>query len=153
MCPSIRPDELAHDARRRVLGDVLRDPLFWTSLVLVAFSALRWLNGGIEMVYDAELGDWRISEPALSFLPSAAKGEGLLELSCAVAFTVLVQACRHALGRGGRAFFLCSLSVLSGIAAFALVACWACGVQWAEALESAAAPNPRSSGRYSRRIT
>ena len=55
MCPSIRPDELAHDARRRVLVDVLRDPLFWTSLGLVAFSALRWLNGGIEMVYDAEV--------------------------------------------------------------------------------------------------
>ena len=142
MCPSIRPDELAHDARRRVLVDVLRDPLFWTSLVLVAFSALRWLNGGIEMVYDAELGDWRISEPALSFLPSAAKGEGLLELSCAVAFTVLVQACRHALGKGGRAFFLCALSVFSGIAAFALVACWACGVQWAEALAECSRTDP-----------
>ena len=142
MCPSIRPDELAHDARLRVLKDVLRDPLFWASLVIMAFAAVRWLNGGIGMVYDAELGDWRISSPQLEFLPASAKGEGFLEFACATAFTVLVQACRHALGKGARAFYLSSLSVLSGVAAFALVTCWACGVQWAEALAECSRTEP-----------
>ena len=146
MCPSIRPDELAHDARQRVLKGMLRDPLFWTGLVLVAFSAVRWLNGGVETVYDAELGDWRISDPAFAFLPASAKGEGFLEFACSVAFVVIAQSCRHALGRKARAFFLSSLVLLAGVAALAYVVCWACGLQWAESLAECSRTEPSFAG-------
>ena len=41
MSPSVKGNERPHDARLRFAYEVVRDPLFWAGLVLVAFAGIR----------------------------------------------------------------------------------------------------------------
>ena len=121
--PSLRGGEHLHDARRRVVKAVSRDPLFWASLVLVVFTGLRALNGGISLSYNAEASVWLISSPTFPILPGVVGSAGDLSFAVALACVVLLQACRHSLGRSARMAFLLLASFLSGLAAIiALVA-------------------------------
>ena len=121
--PSLRGGEHLHDARRRVVKAVFRDPLFWASLVLVVFTGFRALNGGISLSYNAEESVWRVSSPVFPILPGVVGSAGDLSFAVALACVVLLQACRHALGRSARMAFLLVASFLSGLAALiALVA-------------------------------
>mgnify|MGYP003294222138 CR=1 FL=1 len=119
MEPSRRSGEMLHDARFRVASGIIRDPLFWLMLFIVLFAAVRCLNGGVAMKYDAEGGDWTLTSPAVVFLPGCVKDAGFLPFSVAVAATAVVQGCRHALGRSARMAYLLTSSVLAGIAALA----------------------------------
>ena len=124
MEPSRRKDEMPHDARIRVALAVAKDPLFWVMLCLVAVAAVRWANGGVRMVYDAENAVWSLSEAAVTFLPGSVSGSGALPFASALAVLVIVQGCRHALGKAARVAFLFVASLLAGIAAFvAGIAC------------------------------
>ena len=58
LVPSIRSGEALHDARCRVASAIVRDPLFWVSLLVIAFTGVRALNGGIGLAYDAETAKW-----------------------------------------------------------------------------------------------
>ena len=121
--PSLRGGEHLHDARRRVVKAVFRDPLFWASLVLVAFTGLRAINSGISLSYNAETAVWQVSSPIFPILPGVVGAAGDLSFAVALACVVLLQACRHSLGRSARIAFLLLASFLSGLAAFiALVA-------------------------------
>ena len=121
--PSLRGGEHLHDARRRVVKAVFRDPLFWASLVLVGFTGFRALNSGISLSYNAEASVWLISSPTFPILPGVVGSAGDLSFAVALACVVLLQACRHSLGRSARMAFLLLASFLSGLAAFvALVA-------------------------------
>jgi len=120
MEPSRRRGEMPHDARARVSRAVLRDPLFWFSLVLVAYTGIRAMNGGIQLSYDAELMAWSIREPAMPFLPGCAEGAGYDAFVMAVSLSVVFQGLRHSLGRSARAAFLLVASILSATAAIAL---------------------------------
>ena len=122
--PSRRVDETLHDARFRVASSIARDPLFWLSLLLVIIAAIRWLNGGVAMAYDAEKRAWGLAEAALPFLPGGVTGSGYLPFAAAVGAAVLMQACRHALGKSARVCFLFASAFLAGVAA--LVAALAC---------------------------
>ena len=115
--PSRRKNEALHDARFRVADSIRRDPLFWLSLGLVLVAFVRWLNGGVAMSYDAEKKLWSLAEPVLSFLPGGVSGSGLLPFASVVAVLVLMQACRHALGKSARVCFLFVAAFLAGIAA------------------------------------
>ena len=121
--PSLRGGEYLHDARRRVVKAVFRDPLFWASLVLVVFTGFRALNSGISLSYNAEASVWLISSPTFPILPGVVGSAGDLSFAVALACAVLLQACRHSLGRSARMAFLLLASFLSGLAAIiALVA-------------------------------
>ena len=121
--PSLRGGEHLHDARRRVVKAVSRDPLFWASLVLVVFTGFRALNGGISLSYNAETSVWLVSSPVFPILPGVVGSAGDLSFAVALACAVLLQACRHSLGRSARMAFLLLASFLSGLAAIiALVA-------------------------------
>ena len=121
--PSLRGGEHLHDARRRVVKAVFRDPLFWASLVLVVFTGFRALNGGISLSYNAETSVWHVSSPVFPILPGVVGSAGDLSFAVALACVVLLQACRHSLGRSARMAFLLLASFLSGLAALiALVA-------------------------------
>ena len=121
--PSLRGGEHLHDARRRVAKAVFRDPLFWASLALVVFTGFRALNSGISLSYNAEASVWHVSSPVFPILPGVVGAAGDLSFAIALACMVLLQACRHSLGRSARMAFLLLASFLSGLAAFiALVA-------------------------------
>ena len=115
--PSLRGGERMSEARRRVAKGIWRDPLFWLLLVIVALSGFRALNTGIRFSYDAEAAVWRVLDPSFPLLPGVVGDAGYLPFATAVALLVLVQACRHSLGRAARLFFLLLSSALAGLAA------------------------------------
>ena len=114
--PSIRGGERLHEARRRVARAIFRDPLCWASLVLVAFTGFRALNTGIMLSYDAETAAWFVSTPPFPILPGVVDASGDLPFAVSLACAVLMQACRHSLGRSARMAFLLVSSFLSGLA-------------------------------------
>ena len=115
--PSVRRGEMPHDARRRVSRTIVRDPLFWTFLVVVVVTGLRALNAGIALEYDYETRTWAVSPPMFDVLPGSFSASGFLPFAAALAAMVVVTGCRNALGRSARMAFLLSASFLSGIAA------------------------------------
>ena len=115
--PSMRVGEHLHNARRRVAKAIFRDPLFWASLVLVAFTGFRALNTGIALGYDAEASVWSVLPPPFPILPGVVGSSGDLPFAGALACAVLLQACRHSIGRSARMAFLLLSSCLSGAAA------------------------------------
>ena len=115
--PSMRSGEGLSDSRRRVAGEIMSDSLFWILLVLVVFSSSRALNTGIALSYDAENSVWYVSEQAFPLLPGSVDGSGFLPFAVAVALLVLLQACRHSLGRSARHLFVLAASALAGLAA------------------------------------
>lgn len=115
--PSRMSGELLHESRARVLGGVLRDPLFWVMLLFVAVSALRWINSGVSLAYDVENVRWYMKEPMLASLPSAAEGHGKLEFAATLVATLVLMGIRHSLGKVARLSFLVSSSLFAAIAA------------------------------------
>ncbi len=120
MEPSRRKGEMLHDARARVFLSVIGDPLFWLSVVLVAIAAIRFFNGGVAMVYDAEAMQWSLCRSHVPFLPGGLDDVGYLPFSAVVASSVIMQACRHALGKSARVGFLFVASFLAGLSALVL---------------------------------
>lgn len=115
--PSIRVNEYLSDARRRVIRAILRDPLFWASLVLVLFTGFRAVNTGIMLSYDAEQSVWQAASPLFPSFPGVVGATGDLPFAAAVALLVLLSACRHALGRWARMVFLLLATFLAGLSA------------------------------------
>ena len=122
MSPSVKGDERPHDARLRFISEVMRDPLFWFSLVLVAFAGIRALNGGVRFVYDAETYVWSLSLPNVEILPGCVDGAGFLPFALCVAILVLLQGFRHGLDRRAAVGYLVTATVFSGLAAIVAVA-------------------------------
>ena len=116
MEPSRREGERMHDARRRFSREFLKDPLMWFSALWCVIAAVRWCNSGVSMAYDAELSAWSLKAPAMMFFPGSAEDCGRLPFAAIVAFTVLMQGLRHALGASARMAFLFTMSLLAGIA-------------------------------------
>ena len=115
--PSVRNGEAPHDARERVVRSVLRDPVFWLSLVLIVFTGLRALNTGIGMSYDAETAKWRVSSAIMPVYPGVIGSSGYLPFAAAFALSVILQGTRHALGKSARMSFLLVSSALAGLGA------------------------------------
>ncbi|MGN0833218.1 MAG: hypothetical protein ACI4RD_06180 [Kiritimatiellia bacterium] len=115
--PSVRGGEHLHDARRRVLRGIVRDPLAWASLVIVVVAGVRAINTGIALAYDAETSKWFVAEGTFPILPGSVGTAGMLPFAVAVALTVLLQGHRHSLGLQARMAFLLIASALGGIAA------------------------------------
>ncbi len=124
MEPSRRNEEMLHDARMRVAGDIARDPLFWTLLGVVVFAAIRWANDGVSMACDFNAGAprWFLKAPACPYLPGGVSGAGYPLFAAALAALVLVEGCGHGLGKTARIAFLFTTATLAGVAAFVAVA-------------------------------
>ena len=132
--PSMRGGERVHEARRRVAKAILRDPLLWASLALVVFTGLRALNTGITLKYNAEIAAWHVSAPPFPILPGVVGDSGFLPFAAALGCAVLMQACRHSLGRSARMSFLLLVSFLSGLASLVTIVSIHEGVSGAAAL-------------------
>lgn len=121
MEPSVLDGEMLHNARERMIRAMLTDPLLWTCLVLVVFTGIRAFNFGIGLSYDAENTVWFVSSARFSLFPGSVGSDGYLPFSAAVAATVLIQGCRHSLGRSARMVFLFLSSALAGLAATVVI--------------------------------
>ncbi len=141
MEPSRRKGEMLHDARARVFASIVADPLFWFSLVLLAVAAIRCLNSGVAMAYDAQTGLWTLRSPAIPFLPGSVDGSGGLPLATVAGVLVLMQAGRHALGKSARVCFVFLSSFFAGIAAVVLCIALFCGHDVTIALAGCSARN------------
>ena len=134
MEPSRRANEMLHDARRRVISEIARDPLFWFLVFLLVFAGFRAFNDGIAMGYNAETSYWFISEPIVKILPGVVKGCGHMPFATLLVATIVIMGCRHALGRGARIAFFFSASTIAGISGLVLVAFLALGAEQLETL-------------------
>ena len=121
--PSVHGGERLHDARRRVAFSLLSDPLSWVLLAGIIFSGFRALNTGIAFRYNAETAVWYVSSATVPIFPGVVGSSGDLDFAVAVAFFVLVQSCRHSVGRLARMAFLLMAAALAGLAA--VVSLWA----------------------------
>lgn len=121
LAPSVRRGERLHMARARVRATVVRDPLFWVSLALVAFAGGRALNDGVRMAYDAEKAAWSLAATAFPYYPGCTEGAGFLPFAAALALVAVFVATRHALGRSARLAFLLMAAAGAGLAAVVLL--------------------------------
>ena len=103
-------------ARHRVLVAMLKDPVFWFTLALAVYQLIVAVNNGVQMVYSPEQDKWYISG-AISLLPASSGDVGMPLFSALTAMIVVLQGCRHALGKSGRQVYLIIAATLSGIAA------------------------------------
>lgn len=140
--PSRRSDEHLHDARERVCGEMLLDPLLWVFVALAVLALLRMLNDGVAMSYDAENEYWFLKGAQCPFLPAAISTRGGMELALVIATGVVVEGCRHALGKAARLAFLYTSSLLSGVAALVAALAGYFGHSGVLAFESATFENP-----------
>ena len=113
--PSILKGEHLSSARARVRRDIVRDPIFWFFLLAVSFSVVRWLNGGVEMHYDAEQATWVVAKPAIEFLPSSAGDAGFVPFAVVVGVAVLSLGLLHGLGLLARISFGVTTGFLYGV--------------------------------------
>lgn len=123
--PSMRLGEHLSAARARVRHDILLDPLFWFMGFVVAFTAVRWMNSGIAMQYNAEQSVWAVSDPSWVVLPASVGDDGFLPFTIALASTVLLCGLRHGIGLMARAQFGVVGSLVAGLGG-ATVAGFAC---------------------------
>ena len=121
--PSVHGGERLHDARHRVASSLLSDPLSWVLLAGIIFSGFRALNTGIAFRYNAETAVWYVSSAMVPIFPGVVDSFGDLDFAVAVAFFVLVQSCRHSVGRLARLAFLLMATAFAGLAA--VVSLWA----------------------------
>lgn len=142
MEPSRIGFETLHASRKRSVGAIVRDPVFWFSIVLVAYSAIRFLNGGVAMAYDAELTLWKVTEPMMPILPGSVDSAGYPEFVANVALLIVLQGCRHALGQSARMAFLLISSFLSGLSASILAVQFVSGSQGINDLVVCGMSNP-----------
>lgn len=117
LAPSVLKGEHLGDARRRMLTSVLRDPLFWALVVIVVLAGVRAVNSGVSLSYDSEASAWTISSASFPMLPGSVGDEGWFPFVAALAASIIVIGCRHALGRSARLSFLLVASSLAGLAA------------------------------------
>lgn len=120
MEPSRVGREMLHNARVRVFGRIVRDPVFWVMTAVAIAVGIRALNDGVCMAYDSENSKWFVSSPVMAMLPGSVAGVGYRQFAAVVAIVVLLQGVRNALGRAARGAFLLISSLLSGIGAVAM---------------------------------
>ncbi|MCQ2391854.1 MAG: hypothetical protein MJ240_10560 [Kiritimatiellae bacterium] len=123
--PSVRAGEHSCDSRCRVLMSIVKDPVFYFCLLLVAYALVRWWNSGIAVWYDSEQSKWLVREPTATVMPASAGNSGFLPLAAAVALSVFLVGARHALGLQARVFCGLTATFLVGVGGLisAVLAC------------------------------
>lgn len=122
--PSRRIDEYLYEARRRVLRNLLVDPLVWLFVLFLTVAFIRWMNDGVVRDFDLSGDQWKwvIRSPAIEWLPGSSGDAGFYAVATLVAVVVVVSSCRHALGKSARTMFVFLAAFFAAVAA--LVAVW-----------------------------
>ena len=116
MNPSPRWGEFPRDARRRIGGEIGRDPLLPVFACSLLLAAVRAVNGGLSIGYSHATRLWSIGGLRFESLPGSVWGAGNLSLAGLVSLIVVVFGVRHALGERARRSFLLQSSALSALA-------------------------------------
>ena len=116
--PSVRAGEHLSLARARVRHEIMLDPVFWFAAFLVVFAAVRWMNAGVALFYDAEQSTWLVKPPAWPVLPASAGDAGRLPFAFSVALLVLLCGIRHGIGLMARAEFGIFGALVAGVGGF-----------------------------------
>ena len=114
--PSILAGEHLSSARARVRRDLIRCPLSWCFLVVVSFTAVSWLNGGVALHYDPEQAAWAVMRPAIDILPTSAGESGFLPFAVTIGAGVLTAGVLYGLGLSARISFGVVMGFLLGVA-------------------------------------
>lgn len=120
--PSIRKGERLSQARYRVWIGFMKDPVLWFFMLYAVLCFVRWLNSGVELVYDAEKVAWSVAEPVLSVFPASVKDAGFLPFAVVVAAMTVVLGLRHAVGMAARISFGVCGSLIAGLGGWAAAA-------------------------------
>lgn len=126
MEPSKIKGEGLRAARMRVSRAIVKDPFFWMSVTLLAYAVVVLINSGVSLSYDAENAQWLMASAQMPLLPASANGFGASEAAAFLAMTIVVQGCRHALGKNARVAFLITVSLLSGACALVMTGLLLC---------------------------
>jgi len=121
--PSILSGEHLSTARERVRKELVASPLFWFSLIVVAFAAVRCWNDGVALRFDAAQSAWLVSQPDLSGLPAAVQGAAFLPFAVAVGTVSLMLGILYGLGLAARLSFGIVFSFLMGVGGLAVATC------------------------------
>ena len=113
--PSIRIGEHLSLARRRVRGEMIRDPFFWFLIAAILFALFRMLNSGISLRYDPEQVIWVVGDSKFGGGPASAQNAGVVPFAVAIALLVLAMGIRHGIGLMARIVFGLSGAVFSGV--------------------------------------
>lgn len=121
--PSRRVDEFLYNARKRVYKAIFSDPLFWVLSIFLVMAFISWVNGGVRLEYGFVDKDWQwvVSRPRLAWLPGSDTVSGFALFSQFAALTVIVLACRHAMGKSARIMFVFLTALFAAAAAVAAV--------------------------------
>lgn len=123
LLPPQRNGESLRAATRRAGRAIVRDPVFYVGLALVAFLALQWLNGPRELFYNAATALWEYTDPPWPGLPfCVVREEASQVLYWALGVVAILLAVRHGMRLESKRWLLRVL-VFNGalLAAFGLL--------------------------------
>ena len=126
--PSVRAGEHLSLARARVRHDLMLDPVFWFLVFAVAYAAVRWMNGGIALFYDAEQATWTVKAAEWTILPSSAGDAGRLPFAFAVSLLVVLCGIRHGIGLMARVNFGVVGALVAGVGGAVAAVCAGAGL-------------------------
>lgn len=95
--PTRHYGESPRSAVRHLLMRIVRDPVFYFGLALLAFLTIQWLNGPRTLEWVATDSEWRYTDPPVPGLPSCIDQEGakgvLLWFVATVTAVLAVRTC------------------------------------------------------------
>lgn len=115
LLPPASRDETPETAVGRLFRGLVRDPITYLGLALLAFLTIQWANGPCELVESAEaFSGWDYTKPPAPSLPFCVdRFEALQPLLWFIAVIVAVLAIRNSVKPSGR-YFLLKLIVVNG---------------------------------------
>lgn len=157
--PEQRRTENLFEARKRVLSNVLRDPLTWCCVGLFLFLTLQWLNAATFLEWDATTRTWTAIFPPLDWMahpeaeailatvPKASSGaivkdpyftwlpwslradEARIVLDWFIPIFVSLLAVRHATGRHTKRLLMVYTCIMTCVLAMGGIFDWTMGTQ------------------------
>ena len=114
LLPVTYAGETMSAAMQRIRGRIVRDPIFYVGLLLLAFLLLQWLNGPRELIYSTVHTAWEYTPPPWPGLPfCVVRSEASQVLIWALGVVAILLAMRHGM-RGTARRWLLQVVVYNG---------------------------------------
>ena len=118
--PSVRSGEDFQDARKRVAGSLIWDPLFYIGIIVGCFLLIQAFNGGCSLEYLPDADIWKMGDPPQPWLPFAVRpASAFYWFSVFLALFSIVLVVRNVLGASAKRAALRLSACFSGICAVA----------------------------------
>lgn len=118
--PSVRSGEDFQDARKRVAGSLIWDPLFYIGIIVGCLLLIQALNGGCSLKYLPDADIWKMGDPPQPWLPFAVRpASAVYWFSVLLAVFSVVLVVRNVLGASAKRVALRLTACFSGVCAIA----------------------------------